>query len=55
MSPIYDLVKDRRVSIEADSAVEAARYMMEQRIGALPVLRNGELRRNGSASQSLRL
>jgi len=45
MSPIYDLVKDRRVcSIEADSSVlEAARYMMEQRIGALPVLRNGEL------------
>ena len=45
MSPIYDLVKDRRVcSIEADSTVlEAARYMMEQRIGALPVLRNGEL------------
>jgi CBS domain-containing protein len=45
MSPIYDLVKDRRVcSIQADSTVlEAARYMMEQRIGALPVLRNDEL------------
>jgi CBS domain-containing protein len=45
MSPIYDLVKDRRVcSIEADSTVlQAARYMMEQRIGALPVLRDGEL------------
>jgi len=45
MSPIYDLVKDRRVySIEADSTVlEAARFMMEHRIGALPVLRNGEL------------
>jgi CBS domain-containing protein len=45
MSPIYDLVKDRKVcSIEADSTVlEAARYMMEQRIGALPVLRNGAL------------
>jgi CBS domain-containing protein len=45
MSPIYDLVKDRKVcSIEADSTVlQAARYMMEQRIGALPVLRNGEL------------
>ena len=45
MSPIYDLVKDRRVcSVEADSTVlQAARYMMEQRIGALPVLRNGEL------------
>jgi CBS domain-containing protein len=45
MSPIYDLVKDRRVySIDADSTVlEAARFMMEHRIGALPVLRNGEL------------
>lgn len=45
MSPIYDLVKDRKVcSIEADRTVlEAARHMMEQRIGALPVLRNGEL------------
>ena len=45
MSPIFDLVKDRKVcSIEADcSVLEAARYMMEQRIGALPVLRNGEL------------
>ena len=45
MSPIYDLVKDRRVySIEADRTVlEGARFMMEHRIGALPVLRNGEL------------
>jgi len=45
MSPIYDLVKDRRVySIEADrSVLEGARFMMEHRIGALPVLRNGEL------------
>jgi len=45
MSPIYDLVKDRKVcSIDADSTVlEAARFMMEQRIGALPVLRNGDL------------
>jgi CBS domain-containing protein len=45
MSPIYDLVKDRRVlSIEADRTVlEGARFMMENRIGALPVLRNGEL------------
>src|SRR2546422_6693138 len=45
MSPIYDLVKDRKVcSIEADSTVlAAARYMMEQRIGALPVLRDGQL------------
>lgn len=45
MAPIYDLVKDRRVySIEADRTVlEAARFMMEHNIGALPVLRNGEL------------
>ena len=45
MSPIYDLVKDRPVySVEADCTVlEAARLMMEHRIGALPVLRNGEL------------
>ena len=45
MAPIYDLVKDRRVySIEADRTVlEAARFMMEHSIGALPVLRNGEL------------
>ncbi len=45
MSPIYDLVKDRRVlSIEADRTVlEGARFIMENRIGALPVLRNGEL------------
>src|SRR2546427_1110337 len=45
MAPIYDLVKDRRVySIDADRTVlEGARYMMEHNIGALPVLRNGEL------------
>ncbi len=45
MSPIYDLVKDRKVcSIDASSTVlEAARFMLEQRIGALPVLRNGQL------------
>src|ERR1700682_5127497 len=45
MSPIFDLVKDRRVySIEADRTVlEGARFMMENRIGALPVLRNGEI------------
>jgi CBS domain-containing protein len=45
MSTVYDLVKDRRVySIEADKTVlEAARFMMEHSIGALPVLRNGEL------------
>jgi CBS domain-containing protein len=45
MSTVYDLVKDRRVySIEADRTVlEAARLMMEHGIGALPVMRNGEL------------
>jgi CBS domain-containing protein len=45
MAPIYDLVKDRRVySIDAERTVlEAARFMMEHHIGALPVLRNGEL------------
>ncbi len=45
MSTVYDLVKDRRVySIDADQSVlEAARFMMEHSIGALPVLRNGEL------------
>jgi CBS domain-containing protein len=45
MTLIYDLVKDRRVySIEADQTVlEGARFMMEHNIGALPVLRNGEL------------
>src|SRR5271168_1095815 len=45
MAKIYDLVKDRRVySIEADhSVLEAARFMMEHNIGALPVMRNGEL------------
>ncbi len=45
MATINDILKDRRVySIEADSTVlEAARFMMEHSIGALPVLRNGEM------------
>lgn len=45
MSTLRDLVKDRKIySIEAGSTVlEAARFMMEHSIGALPVLRNGEL------------
>ena len=45
MSTLRDLVKDRKTySIEAGSTVlEAARFMMEHNIGALPVLRNGEL------------
>jgi CBS domain-containing protein len=39
------LMKDRRVySVEASRTVlEAARYMMEHNVGAVPVLRNGEL------------
>ena len=45
MAAVYDLIKDRRIySIEAEKSVlEAARFMMEHSIGALPVLRNGEL------------
>jgi CBS domain-containing protein len=45
MEPIYDLVRDRKLhSIEAGSTVlEAARLMMEQNIGALPVMRDGSL------------
>jgi CBS domain-containing protein len=45
MASVYELVKDRRIYfIEADrSVLEAARFMMEHNIGALPVLRNGEL------------
>jgi len=45
MATVYDLVKDRKVySIEAEKTVlEAARFMMEHSIGALPVLQNGEL------------
>src|SRR6201997_2314064 len=45
MASVYDLVKNRRVySIDADKTVlEAARFMMEHSIGALPVLRNGQL------------
>jgi CBS domain-containing protein len=45
MALIYDLVKERRIySIDAEASVlEAARFMMEHNIGALPVLRNGGL------------
>jgi CBS domain-containing protein len=45
MAQVYDIVKDRRVySVESGSTVlEAARFMMEHNIGALPVLRNGEI------------
>jgi CBS domain-containing protein len=45
MGQVYEIVKDRRVySIDANGTVlEAARFMMEHRIGALPVLRDGEI------------
>jgi CBS domain-containing protein len=45
MDQVYEIVKDRRVySIDANSTVlEAARFMMEHSIGALPVLRDGEI------------
>jgi len=45
MATLRELVKDRRVySVDAGRTVlEAARYMMEHNIGALPVLRDGEL------------
>jgi CBS domain-containing protein len=45
MDQVYDIVKDRRVySIDVNSTVlEAARFMMEHSIGALPVLRDGEI------------
>lgn len=42
---LRELVQDRKLySVEATRTVlEAARYMMEHNIGAVPVLRNGEL------------
>ena len=45
MPTLRDLVKDRKVySVDAARTVlEAARYMMERNVGALPVLRAGEL------------
>lgn len=45
MTTLRDLVKDRKVySVEAGRTVlEAARYMMEHNVGAVPVLRNGNL------------
>jgi CBS domain-containing protein len=45
MTTLRDIVKDRKIySVEATRTVlEAARFMMEHNIGALPVLRNGEL------------
>ena len=45
MTTLRDLVKDRRLySVEATRTVlEAARFMMEHNIGAVPVLRSGDL------------
>jgi CBS domain-containing protein len=45
MTTLRDLVKDRRLySVNSDRTVlEAARYMMEHNVGAVPVLRDGEL------------
>jgi len=45
MSTLREFVKDRRVySVEANRTVlEAARYMMEHNVGAVPVLRSGDL------------
>lgn len=45
MKTLRDLIKDRRLySVESTrSVLEAARYMMEHNIGALPVLRDGAL------------
>src|SRR3981081_2783645 len=45
MTTLRDIVKDRRVySIDAGRTVlEAARFMMEHNIGALPVMRDGVL------------
>jgi len=45
MPTLRELVKDRKVfSVDSSRTVlEAARYMMEHNVGAVPVLRNGEL------------
>jgi len=45
MSTLRELVKDRRLySVQASQTVlEAARYMMEHNVGAVPVLRDGDL------------
>src|ERR1700747_3295710 len=45
MSTLRELIKDRRLySVESTrSVLEAARYMMENNVGAVPVLRNGDL------------
>jgi len=45
MTTLRELVKDRRLySVDANRTVlEAARYMLEHNVGALPVLRDGNL------------
>jgi CBS domain-containing protein len=45
MSTLRNFVRDRKIySIDAgQSVLEAARFMMEHNIGALPVLRDGQL------------
>jgi CBS domain-containing protein len=45
MGRIYDLLKDRPLfSADAeDSVLDVARFMVEKNIGAVPVLRDGEL------------
>lgn len=45
MPTIYDIIKGQRVlSVKADDSVlEAARFMTDHKIGAVPVLRDGEL------------
>ena len=45
MTTLRQLVKDRRLYSVKDSStvLEAARYMMEYNIGAVPVLRDGDL------------
>jgi CBS domain-containing protein len=42
---LRELIKDRKIyAVEASRTVlEAARYMMEHNVGAVPVLRNGDL------------
>lgn len=45
MTTLRELVKDRRLyAVESTRTVlEAARYMMEHNVGAVPVLRDGDL------------
>lgn len=45
MATLRELVKDRRLyAVESTRTVlEAARYMMEHNVGAVPVLRDGDL------------